>query len=170
MSKICGGISFSNNSFYDSNLITVPQAKKHEVGFGIDFYYVEDGRYDSKTRTNVIEAKKVCDMVFEHLKKSKESLGVVAFSNVQAELIADLVDKRIKKNPALAELLTKNEDEPFFVKNLESVQGDERDRIIFSICYGYNEENKSKKQDILPKGDGILPEIVPNPAESGYVS
>jgi len=135
-------ITFSNNSFYDSNLITVPQAKKHEVGFGIDFYYVEDGRYDSKTRTNVIEAKKVCDMVFEHLKKSKESLGVVAFSNVQAELIADLVDKRIKKNPALAELLTKNEDEPFFVKNLESVQGDERDRIIFSICYGYNEENK----------------------------
>ncbi len=135
-------ITFSNASFYDSNLITVPQAKKHEVGFGIDFYYVEDGRYDSKTRTNVIEAKKVCDMVFEHLRKSKESLGVVAFSNVQAELIADLVDKRIKKNPALAELLTKNEDEPFFVKNLESVQGDERDRIIFSICYGYNEESK----------------------------
>lgn len=135
-------ITFSNQSFYDSNLITIPQSRQHEVGFGIDFYYVEEGRYDAKSRTNVIEANKVCDMVFDHLKNSNESLGVVAFSNVQAELISDLIEKRLKKNPADQKYFPDDIDEPFFVKNLESVQGDERDRIIFSICYGYNNEGK----------------------------
>ncbi len=135
-------ITFSNQSFYNSNLITIPQAKKHEVGFGIDFYYVENGRYDTGTRTNAMEASKVCDMVFEHYKSSKESLGVVAFSNVQAELITTLIEKRLKKEPEFSKYFNENVDEPFFVKNLESVQGDERDRIIFSICYGYNQENK----------------------------
>ncbi len=135
-------ITFSNLSFYNSNLITIPQSKVHTNGFGIDFYYVENGRYDTNTRTNVIEANKVCDMVFEHMETSKQSLGVVAFSNVQAELIASLVEKRLKKNPEYQKYFDTFIDEPFFVKNLESVQGDERDRIIFSICYGYNEENK----------------------------
>lgn len=135
-------ITFSNLSFYNSNLITIPQAKKHEVGFGIDFYYVENGRYDTGSRTNAAEANQVCDMVFEHFKTSKKSLGVVAFSNVQAELISSLIEKRIKKEPELEKYLREDIDEPFFVKNLESVQGDERDRIIFSICYGYNQENK----------------------------
>lgn len=135
-------ITFSNESFYDCNLITIPQAKKHEQGFGIDFYYVKEGRYDPSTRTNAIEAQRVCDMVFEHFDKSMESLGVVAFSNVQAELISDMVEKRLKKNPKYLKFFDESLDEPFFVKNLESVQGDERDRIIFSICYGYNQENK----------------------------
>ncbi len=135
-------ITFSNMSFYDSNLITIPQSKKHETGFGVDFAYVAEGRYDTNTRTNPIEANKVCDMVFEHVKTSKKSLGVVAFSNVQAELIQTLVERRLKKEPEYQELFDEQIDEPFFVKNLESVQGDERDRIIFSICYGYNNENK----------------------------
>jgi len=135
-------ITFSNQSFYDSNLITIPQSRKHEVGFGIDFYYVQDGLYDTKSRTNLVEANKVCDMVFEHLKNSDESLGVVAFSNVQAELISELIEKRLKKNPLESKYFPTDIDEPFFVKNLESVQGDERDRIIFSICYGYNSEGK----------------------------
>lgn len=135
-------ITFSNVSFYNSNLITIPQAKRHEEGFGIDFYYVENGRYDTNTRTNMTEAKRVCDMVFEHFDTSAESLGVVAFSNVQAELISSLVEKRLKKQPKYDRFFDENLDEPFFVKNLESVQGDERDRIIFSICYGYNQENK----------------------------
>lgn len=135
-------ISFSNSSFYNSNLITIPQAKNHSEGFGIDFYYTPEGRYDTNTRTNPIEAARVCDMVFDHFDKSKESLGVVAFSNVQAELIAGLIEKRLKKNPEYEKFFDESLDEPFFVKNLESVQGDERDRIIFSICYGYNQENK----------------------------
>lgn len=136
-------ITFSNKAFYDFKLITIPQAKTHSVGFGIDYYYVENGIYQQSTRTNPIEAEYVADMVFEHYKHSKESLGVVAFSNVQADLIQSVIDKRLKKNPEMYDLLYKdNVEEPFFVKNLETVQGDERDRIIFSICYGFNEDKK----------------------------
>ena len=135
-------ITFSNGAFYDWNLITIPQAKQHEKGFGVDFYYVPEGRYDMATRTNTIEAEYVCKMVFEHFDTSTESLGVVAFSNVQADLIQSMVDKYRRKHPEYERFFDEGYDEPFFVKNLETVQGDERDRIIFSICYGYNEEGK----------------------------
>ena len=135
-------ITYSNRSYYDNSLITIPQAKRHEPGFGIDFIYLKDGRYDATKRTNLDEAKLIKDLVFKHLKESDESLGVVAFSDVQAKLISSLIDDEIRKDNKLADLLTKNEKEPFFVKNLETVQGDERDRIIFSICYGYNKDNK----------------------------
>ena len=135
-------ISFSNKEFYDNSLITIPQAHKHTLGFGVDFYYVCDGRYDMKSRTNLVEAKKICEMVVDHLKKSKQSLGVVAFSNAQASLIEDLINAKINSDEELKRIVEENVDEPFFVKNLETVQGDERDRIIFSICYGYNDNNK----------------------------
>ena len=135
-------ITFSNKAFYDWNLITIPQAKQHEKGFGVDFYYVPEGRYDMSTRTNTIEAEYVCKMVFEHFDTSTESLGVVAFSNVQADLIQSMVDKYRRKHPEYDRFFDEGYDEPFFVKNLETVQGDERDRIIFSICYGYNDEGK----------------------------
>ena len=135
-------ITFSNKAFYDWNLITIPQAKQHEKGFGVDFYHVPEGRYDMSTRTNTIEAEYVCKMVFEHFDTSTESLGVVAFSNVQADLIQSMVDKYRRKHPEYDRYFDEGYDEPFFVKNLETVQGDERDRIIFSICYGYNDEGK----------------------------
>ncbi|MCR4898469.1 MAG: DUF4011 domain-containing protein [Acholeplasmatales bacterium] len=135
-------ITFSNGSFYNGNLITIPQSHQHEKGFGIDFYYVKDGRYDPTSRTNPIEAKRICEMVFEHFASSRESLGVVAFSNVQAELISSLCEAEFRRHPEFRKFTDPNLNEPFFVKNLETVQGDERDRIIFSICYGYNNENK----------------------------
>ena len=135
-------IAFSNKAFYDSTLITIPEAKKHEAGFGIDFVYVKDGIYNAKTRTNPKEAELISDMVIEHYKKSDKSLGVVAFSKVQADLIEDLVEEKVSKYPELHKYFTDEVAEPFFVKNLETVQGDERDRIIFSICYGYNSDNK----------------------------
>ena len=135
-------IVFSNNNFYKSNLITIPQSHHHERGFGIDYYYIPDGRYDTTSRTNPLEAQAICDMVFDHLDKSRQSVGVVAFSNVQAELIQSLIDKRLKKEPKYEKFFDPELEEPVFVKNLESVQGDERDRIIFSICYGYNNEGK----------------------------
>lgn len=135
-------IRFSNQNFYDDNLITIPQAEASKDGFGVDFVYLSDGRYDVKSRTNRKEAEAICNMVFEHYKNSSQSLGVVAFSNVQAELIESLVYAKVHKYPELAHYFDDSEYEPFFVKNLETVQGDERDRIIFSICYGYNENNK----------------------------
>ena len=135
-------ITFSNKHFYDDSLITIPQASPHKKGFGIDFIYLNEGRYNATTRTNVIEAREICQMVFDHYKTSTQSLGVVAFSKVQAELIEEMIEIELARHPELREYFKEDAVEPFFVKNLETVQGDERDRIIFSICYGYNSDGK----------------------------
>lgn len=136
-------IAFSNKEFYDSRLITIPQAKKKEKGFGIDHYYLSDGIYEAKTRINKEEANYIVQLVFEHFRtKPEQSLGVVAFSNAQAEYISNLIDEYLCDHPEYTEHFSLDVKEPFFVKNLETVQGDERDRIIFSICYGYNSEGK----------------------------
>ena len=135
-------ITFSNNAFYADKLITVPTPRIHASGFGVDFYYDPKGRYNSVTRTNIFEAEKVAKMVMEHYKNSDLSLGVVAFSSSQADEIQREVDKLLKADPSLKKYFQEDIDEPFFIKNLETVQGDERDRIIFSICYAYNEDNK----------------------------
>ena len=135
-------ITFSNKNFYSNTLITIPEAKERTVGFGIDYVYLKEGRYDMKTRTNYEEANRISEMVIEHYKNSSQSLGVVAFSKVQADLISDLVEEKVNQNPDILKYFTDEVEEPFFVKNLETVQGDERDRIIFSVCYGYNLDNK----------------------------
>ena len=135
-------ITFSNNAFYADKLITVPTPRIHSSGFGVDFYYDPKGRYNSLTRTNVFEAEKVARMVIDHYKTSDLSLGVVAFSSSQADEIQRELDKLLKEDPSLKKYFQEDIDEPFFIKNLETVQGDERDRIIFSICYAYNEDNK----------------------------
>lgn len=136
-------IAFSNKEFYNSRLITIPQASAHKPFFGIDFHYLENGQYESKTRTNLMEAEYIVDLVFKHFKElPNQSLGVVAFSSSQADLIADLIDERRQANKEFEEFFNEEKSEPFFVKNLESVQGDERDSIIFSICYGYNKDGK----------------------------
>lgn len=135
-------IAFSNQSFYDNRLITIPQAKQHQKGFGIDFHYVM-GTYEVKARTNQIEANYIVDLILEHAKTNpNQSLGVVAFSNAQADLITDLLDDRLEQKPEYKDFFSDDKKEPFFIKNLESVQGDERDVIIFSICYGYTAEHK----------------------------
>ncbi|MDE7263204.1 MAG: DUF4011 domain-containing protein [Anaeroplasmataceae bacterium] len=135
-------IAFSNQNFYDNRLITIPETKRKALGYGIDFRFVM-GTYEVKARTNIKEARYIVDLVFEHIKNQpNHSLGVVAFSNTQADLISDLVEERLKEMPEYRNFFLDNQKEPFFVKNLESVQGDERDVILFSICFGYTEEHK----------------------------
>lgn len=129
-------ISFSNKNFYDSDLITFPSSRQDEKGIGVDYFYV-DGTFDRKTKTNRVEAEKIVDLVFENLEKYPErSLGVVAFSASQQNLIDKLISKRRQRDPSKEAFFKSDKPEPFFVKNLETVQGDERDTIIFSIAYG----------------------------------
>lgn len=135
-------IAFSNQNFYEGRLITIPQAKPHTKGFGVDFQYVI-GTYEVKARTNLKEAQYIVELVFDHIhSRPDSSLGVVAFSTAQAELILDLIEDEIEKHPEDKFFFQEDRREPFFVKNLESVQGDERDVIFFSICFGYTIENK----------------------------
>ena len=135
-------ISFSNKNFYDNDLVTFPSSKKDAKGIGVDYYHV-DGTFDRKTKTNRAEAEKIVDLVFNNIEKYPErSLGVVAFSISQQNLIDKLISKRRRLDPSKEEFFKSDKIEPFFVKNLETVQGDERDTIIFSIAYAKDEQGK----------------------------
>ena len=135
-------ISFSNKNFYDNDLVTFPSSKTDQVGIGVDYVHV-DGVFDRKTKTNRAEAEKIVDMVFEHIEKYPErSLGVVAFSIAQQSLIDKLISKRRRQDPSKDAFFKSDKAEPFFVKNLETVQGDERDTILFSVAYGKGSDGK----------------------------
>lgn len=133
-------ISFSNKNFYDSKLLTFPSPDDLNQKVTFDFV---DGFYDKgKTRTNKNEAVAIINFIKNHLSaKNKKSLGVVTFSQTQQSLIEDLLLKLFQENPSLEEFSLKNE-ESIFIKNLENVQGDERDIILFSVGYGPDEEKK----------------------------
>ena len=106
--------------------------------------YLPDGRYDAgATRTNREEAERVVDLVFEHMRTrpAEESLGVVALSRAQADHIDRLIEHRRLEQPDIDHRFVDAANEPFFVKNLENVQGDERDRIIISVGYGPTRES-----------------------------
>ena len=135
-------ITFSNKNFYDSDLVTFPSAKGDVVGIGVDYYYV-NGIFDRKAHTNRKEAEFVVDLVYQNIEKYPErSLGVVAFSVAQQDLIDKLLSKRRQNTPEKEFFFANNRNEPFFIKNLETVQGDERDTIIFSIAYGIDAQGR----------------------------
>lgn len=136
-------ISFSNKNFYRYNLLTYPSIHEKQEDLGVDFVYLPRGVMDSRTRVNILEAEKVVDLVFEHFRKHpNRSLGVVAFNIRQQEAILKLLDKRRANDPSLEEFFKTDAEEPFFVKNLETVQGDERDTIIFSVTYAKNDKGQ----------------------------
>ncbi len=134
-------ISFSNRNFYQGSLITFPSSTKKKEGFGVDFRYVDNGIYSRSQHVNRNEAERVVDLIYEDIEKyPKDSLGVVAMNISQQEAIEDALEKRRMKEDRYHDFFENRDVEPFFVKNLETVQGDERDRIILSIGYGYDEK------------------------------
>ena len=135
-------ITFSNKNFYANDLVTFPSAKTAGKDLGVEFVYA-GGIFDRRTKTNRVEAELITDMVFEHFATHPErSLGVVAFSVAQQNLIERLIYKRRKEMQNYEELFSSMQPEPFFVKNLETVQGDERDTIIFSVAYAKDAQGK----------------------------
>ena len=132
-------ITFSNKNFYDYRLLSYPSSLTGRKDFGVDFIYVVKGVMDEKKKVNELEALKVVDLIFEHFKKYPDrSLGVVAFNIRQQEEIARLCQIRRDKDPSFEKYFSREAKEPFFIKNLETVQGDERDTIIFSVTYAKN--------------------------------
>lgn len=137
-------IAFSNRNFYEKELITFPSALTKKDDIGLDYCKV-DGIYDRKTRTNEVEAKKVVDLIFENINKyPQRSIGVVAFNKAQQELIENMLHEKRKSNTNMERFFSEDIPEPIFVKNLETVQGDERDTIIFSVAYSKDENGKLK--------------------------
>lgn len=130
-------IAFSNVKIYNSQLITFPSSIERASDCGVEYVYVEDGIYDrGGKKNNVIEARKVADLAFEHFQKHpNRSLGVVTFSEAQQNAVDAAIRQKRLQNPHFDIYFIEDKEEPFFIKNLENVQGDERDTIIFSIGY-----------------------------------
>lgn len=133
-------IAYSNAAYYDNKLYTFPSP--NDLVSAVKFVPVE-GYYDrGKTKQNKAEAEAIIAEIARRLKDEelrKSSIGVVTFSSVQQELIEDMLLDLYVKEPELESLAAELE-EPIFIKNLENVQGDERDVILFSIGYGPDEK------------------------------
>ena len=129
-------ITVSNHEFYDNRLVVFPSPDAGKVETGLLFRHNPDAAYQRRG-INTAEAKTVALAVMEHARKTPGlTLGVAAFSNVQARRIEDEVDILRRRDPSCEEFFAGHPEEPFFVKNLENVQGDERDVILISIGYG----------------------------------
>jgi DNA polymerase III delta prime subunit len=136
-------IGFSNANFYNGELITIPSRSSED---GISFHFMDKGVYTD--RRNNTEAKYIAEQLRDMLKSDKkESVGIVAFSEAQQKEIQQEVVNLCESDSEFAELYKQelDRDEDYlFIKNLENVQGDERDVIIISICYGYNEDGRMR--------------------------
>ena len=141
-------IDFSNCAFYSGGLQICPNIKANTANRPIERYKVA-GQWSD--RRNIAEAKKIVALLSEIFanRKHNESIGIITFNNDQQTCIADAIDSECKKNAEFRSAITKEkcrledgEDTGLFIKNLENVQGDERDIIIFSIGYAPNEMGK----------------------------
>jgi superfamily I DNA and/or RNA helicase/predicted DNA-binding WGR domain protein len=162
-------ISYSNHAFYEAGLLTIPDKTIHHkekqiinitkpedaVGFAdclydrsISFHFHPESVYEK--RNNADEANYIAHLVRELLKrKAKESIGIVAFSQEQQHTIEDALTALAETDKEfgilLEEAYNRTEDDQFvglIIKNLENIQGDERDIIIMSVCYGFDSRKK----------------------------
>ncbi|GAA1576746.1 hypothetical protein GCM10009789_32800 [Kribbella sancticallisti] len=145
-------IAYSNYRFYSTDgsplqeggLQTFPGARFNAPDLGVESFVVNGVYRRGSSRDNPIEAEAVVDRVLYHRRHHPElSVGVVTFSSAQEDTITAALDRRSADEPLLRGLLEKHDRlTGFFVKNLENVQGDERDIIIFSVGYGPDENGK----------------------------
>jgi very-short-patch-repair endonuclease len=146
-------IAYSNYKFYSPDdsalqmggaLQTFPGARFDAPDLGVESFVVNGVYRRGSTRDNPVEAEAVVDRVLHHRRQHPDlSIGVVTFSSAQEDTITAAIDRRSVNEPLLRGLLEKHDRlTGFFVKNLENVQGDERDIIIFSVGYGPDEDGK----------------------------
>ena len=129
-------IAVSNHEFYDNLLVVFPSPTLARTNAGLVLHHDPETRY-ARRGGNKTEAKTVAQAVMDHARSTPHlTLGVVAFSNVQARRIEDELDMLRRSDPSTEDFFAGRPEEPFFVKNLENVQGDERDVILISIGYG----------------------------------
>ena len=153
-------IAFSNHSFYGGKLILFPSPNKKTDDYGILYSRVPRGSFTN--RRNIEEARIISEAVREHIyHRPEESIGVVAMSAEQRLQIESAIETLTKDNSEFRERLEEDshKDESLFIKNLENVQGDERDVIFISMTYGPQE----------PRGK-VFQRFGPINSESGLAS
>lgn len=133
-------IAVSNQEFYDNDLLIYPSPVQNAEDLGLRFHHLPETVYDrGGSSVNREEARAVAQAAVEHYRETPEkSLGVGTFSQAQQEAVREEVERLRKENPEVDEYFTRDADEHFFVKNLERIQGDERDVIYISVGYGYD--------------------------------
>ena len=131
-------IAVSNREFYENNLVVFPSPDAGRESAGLRFHHLPEAVFDrGRSATNRQEAEVVARAVMEHaVRNTSLSLGVAAFSTGQAQAIQDRLEMLRRQDDSGEEFFADHPEEPFFVKNLENVQGDERDVIFISIGYG----------------------------------
>jgi len=135
-------IAVSNREFYENRLFIVPSPYDAVAGMGLKFNLLTNAPYERGTsRTNPTEAKAVAEAVIRHSRSHPEqSLGVATFSVAQRQTVLKELELLRRANPDTEEFFAAGGPEPFFVKNLENIQGDERDVIFISVGYGKTAE------------------------------
>lgn len=133
-------INFSNKNIY-KDLYTFPASEEDKEN---GLQYIEaKGIYTKNYCINNIEAKRVVNTLFDLIEKNKDkSIGIVTFNMSQENLIYKMIEEKRRKNKIYESFFSEEKEEPFFVKNLETVQGDERDIIILSTTFGPDINNK----------------------------
>lgn len=138
-------IAFSNHHYYRNRLNTFPSATERGPGRGVWFHHV-DGVYDKgASRTNKAEATAIVADLLTRLRApdaARRTYGIVTFSKAQQTLIEDLIDRERQQHPEIEPFFDEAHPEPIIVRNLENIQGDERDVMLFSICYGPDQHGK----------------------------
>jgi len=133
-------IAVSNREFYNNQLYVVPSPLDKADGLGVKFNYFVNGVFETGgSATNPIEAKALARAVIDHARNHPEqTLGVGTFSVRQRQAVLDELELLWRTETDIKDYFSSHSNEPFFVKNLENIQGDERDVIFISIGYGKN--------------------------------
>ncbi len=139
-------IAVSNHEFYGNKLVIFPSPDGQTPELGLVHHLISDAVYDrGRSRRNELEATRVAEAVMNHARaqlakplSKQHTLGVAAFSVAQMEAILDHLEHLRRSDDSCEDFFHNHCHEPFFVKNLENVQGDERDVIFISVGYGRN--------------------------------
>jgi len=134
-------IEVSNHEFYDAKLTYPPTPFSGHVGLGLSLVRTNGVYQRGRQRNNPIEADEICEHVLAHVRNyPAQSLGVVALSVAQRDTIDNKMEFLRAEHPDVDRFCAESKEEAFFVKNLENVQGDERDVIFISIGYGKDKD------------------------------
>ncbi|WIW45412.1 DUF3320 domain-containing protein [Bradyrhizobium sp. 62B] len=147
-------IAFSNAKYYRGELTTFPSPVTRDAA--VRYVHVDGGVYErGGAKVNRKEAEAVVAEVVRRMKTSTHSIGVVTFNGEQQRLIENLLDQARRSDPELEPHFDKNlTREPVLVKNIENVQGDERDLIIFSVAVGPDKTGRVTAQISSLNGEG----------------
>jgi very-short-patch-repair endonuclease len=144
-------IAFSNHHFYRGDLVVFPSPYPKSKSLGLRYQHVSDGVYENQM--NHVEALRVVDAAVDHiLHRPQDSLGIVTLNVKQRDLVAELLEERLRTLPEAVDFKERWEAEGMglFIKNLENVQGDERDSIFISTTFGKARGTEVVRQNFGP--------------------